>query len=141
MAAHSLKATVLVAESDAGLRHLFRLLLRPQYEVVEVPSAAPALEMLRLCPEPVIALWDVWLSSSPGLHGSHVLDAIENEPAIRRNAFVLVTPELGAVSLAQRQQAQRLQIPLICMPFAVDLLLEQIAHEWQAAAERLQASN
>ncbi|MGO8950237.1 MAG: hypothetical protein ACLQUY_21775 [Ktedonobacterales bacterium] len=138
MAAHSAMATVLVAESDPGLRHLFRLLLQQHYLVSEAPSATLATELLRSSPEPVIVLWDMWLS---GTTGSHVLDMIEHDPAVRRHAFLLITPEFEAVSPTRRQQARRLQIPVIRMPFDVDLLLEQIAKSQQIASRRLMASN
>ena len=128
---------VLVAESDPGLRNLFRLLLRRAYVVLEAPSAISAMETLRTSPEPLIVLWDLWLSN---VAGPHVLDVIELEPAIERHAFLLLTPEVEAVAPARRTQAQRLCIPLIRMPFDVDRLLEAIEQQ-SAATIRRRASN
>lgn len=130
--------TVLVAESDPGLRNLFRLLLRRAHVVLEAPNAILAMETLRTSPEPLIVLWDLWLSS---VAGPHVLDVIELEPAVERHAFLLLTPEVEAVASARRMQAQRLRIPLIRMPFDVDGLLEEIRQQQSAVTIRRQASN
>jgi DNA-binding NtrC family response regulator len=129
---------VLVAESDPGLRNLFRLLLRSTYVVIEAPSAMSAMETLRTSPEPLVVLWDLWLSNA---EGPHLLDAIELEPAIGRHALLLLSPDVEAVAPARRKQAQRLHIPLIRMPFDVGRLLEEIGRQHSAATIRKWASN
>ena len=124
MTGHSLQATVLIAESDPGLRHLFQSLLRHQYPIDEVTSATVALQVLRASAEPMVVVWDLWLSDAPR---ARLIDAIEQEPAVSRHAFLLLTTSLESVAVEVRERLQRLQIPLLRMPFNIDTMLEQLA--------------
>lgn len=139
MTGHSLNATVLIAESDPGLRHLFQSLLRYEYATDEVTTATVALQVLRGSPEPMVVLWDLWLPDAPG---ASLVDAIEQEPAVGRHAFVLLTTYLDSIAVAVRERLQRLQIPLIHMPFSVDTILEHLAQAQQQIADgHLRATN
>ncbi len=139
MTDRSAQATVLIAESDPGLRHLFQSLLRHQYAIDEVTSATGALQILRGSAKPMIVIWDLWLSDVPG---SRLLDAIEHEPAVSRHAFLLLTANLESITPAQRQRLQRLQSPLIRLPFSVDTILEHLAQAQQRIENGgLRASN
>lgn len=122
---------LLIAESDSQLRHLFQVLLRPYYAVIEAPNTALALETLRAHSAPLVVVWDLWLSF---IAAPHVLDAIEREPALRRHAFILLAADPEAFSPALRRRAQRLSISMLSMPFEVDTFLEQVARAQERAA-------
>lgn len=139
MTSHSLNTTVLIAESDPGLRHLFQSLLRYQYAMDEATTATVALQILRGSPEPMIVVWDLWLSDVPR---GRLIDAIEQEPAVGRHAFVLLTTYLDSVAVTVRERLHRLQIPLIHMPFSVDTILEHLAQAQQRIDDgHLRATN
>ncbi|HKT36845.1 MAG TPA: hypothetical protein VJR48_00640, partial [Ktedonobacterales bacterium] len=109
------------------------------YATDEVTTATVALQVLRGSPEPMVVLWDLWLPDAPG---ASLIDAIEQEPAVGRHAFVLLTTYLDSIAVAVRERLQRLQIPLIHMPFSVDTILEHLAQAQQQIADgHLRATN
>ncbi len=81
----------------------------------------------------MIVVWDLWLSDVPG---ARLLDAIEHEPAVGHHAFLLLTTNLESITPALRQRLQRLQIPLIRLPFSVDTILEHLTQAQQRIASK-----
>jgi DNA-binding NtrC family response regulator len=132
------RATILIAESDPQLRRLFHLLLSQHYVVAEAPSARSAVDMLRESPEPLVVVWDLWLSQTAG---QHLLEVLEREPALQRHAFLLLTSELQALSPAQRQRARRQRIPVLALPFDVDEFQHLVAEAFQDIDGRIQATD
>ena len=66
------RSAILVVDDDPGVRDSFRLILEDEYDVLEVPDGAQALEILRTCPVDLVLL-DIRL---PGIDGLQVLERI-----------------------------------------------------------------
>ncbi len=121
---------VLVMVGDPDLRKLMRVLLRRQYALAEIPSVALAVESLRTSPDPLVVLWHfAW----PSAIDQALLTRIDQEEVLQRHAFVLITSNLEGLPSEVRWLLARRQIPIIGLPFDLDVFLGQIA----AAQERL----
>ena len=54
--ARGARSVILVVDDDPGVRQSFRLILEDEYDVLEVPDGAQALEVLRTCPVDLVLL-------------------------------------------------------------------------------------
>jgi DNA-binding NtrC family response regulator len=68
-----LRPLVLVVDDDVGLRESLRVILEDDYEVLDVPDGAQALELMRTCQVDLVLL-DVRL---PGMDGISVLERMK----------------------------------------------------------------
>jgi DNA-binding NtrC family response regulator len=68
-----LRPLILVVDDDAGLRESLRVILEDDYEVVDVPDGAQALELMRTCQVDLVLL-DIRL---PGMDGISVLERMK----------------------------------------------------------------
>jgi CheY-like chemotaxis protein len=125
-------ATVLVVDDDDGIRMALALVLEDEgYGVLDAANGHAALHALRASPQPLIVLLDRMM---PVMSGDQVLVAIEQDVALQRHAYILLTA--AAIKPALRQILDRFAIPLVRKPFDVVDLLEVIA----TVAERLAKS-
>jgi len=69
----ALRPVILVVDDEPGLRESFRLILDDEYEVIDVPDGAAALDVLRSTQVDVVLL-DIRL---PGMDGIEVLERIK----------------------------------------------------------------
>src|SRR3989442_15886064 len=69
----ALRPVILVVDDEPGLRESFRLILDDEYEVVDVPDGAAALDVLRSSQVDLVLL-DIRL---PGMDGIEVLERIK----------------------------------------------------------------
>jgi DNA-binding NtrC family response regulator len=72
-ATRTIRPTILVVDDDPGLRDSFRLILEDEYEVLDVPDGAQALDIVRSCQVDLVLL-DIRL---PGMDGLEVLERIK----------------------------------------------------------------
>jgi DNA-binding NtrC family response regulator len=68
-----LRPLVLVVDDDAGLRESLRVILEDDYEVLDVPDGAQALELMRSCQVDLVLL-DIRM---PGMDGISVLERMK----------------------------------------------------------------
>ena len=69
----AIRPSILVVDDDPGLRESFRLILEDEYDVLDVPDGAQALDVLRSCQVDLVLL-DIRL---PGMDGLEVLERIK----------------------------------------------------------------
>ena len=69
----TIRPAILVVDDDPGLRESFRLILEDEYEVLDVPDGAQALDIVRSCQVDLVLL-DIRL---PGMDGLEVLERIK----------------------------------------------------------------
>jgi DNA-binding NtrC family response regulator len=69
----AIRPAILVVDDDPGLRESFRLILEDEYEVLDVPDGAQALDIVRSCQVDLVLL-DIRL---PGMDGLEVLERIK----------------------------------------------------------------
>jgi two-component system, NtrC family, response regulator len=69
----TIRPVILVVDDDPGLRESFRLILEDEYEVLDVPDGAQALDIVRSCQVDLVLL-DIRL---PGMDGLEVLERIK----------------------------------------------------------------
>ena len=72
-ATRAIRPSILVVDDDPGLRESFRLILEDEYEVLDVPDGAQALDVVRSCQVDLVLL-DIRL---PGMDGLAVLERIK----------------------------------------------------------------
>jgi len=72
-ASHRIRPVILVVDDDPGLRDSFRVILEDEYEVLDVPDGAGALEIVRSCQVDLVLL-DIRL---PEMDGIEVLERIK----------------------------------------------------------------
>ncbi len=72
-ATRAIRPAILVVDDDPGLRESFRLILEDEYEVLDVPDGARALDIVRSCQVDLVLL-DIRL---PGMDGLEVLERIK----------------------------------------------------------------
>src|SRR6266540_7403667 len=72
-ASHRIRPVILVVDDDPGLRDSFRVILEDEYEVLDVPDGAGALEIVRSCQVDLVLL-DIRM---PGMDGITVLERLK----------------------------------------------------------------
>ncbi|HEV2461918.1 MAG TPA: response regulator [Ktedonobacterales bacterium] len=116
---------VLVVDDDDAIRKMTRLVLEDDgYTVLEASDGAAALNVLRASHQPLVALLDL---AMPGTAGEAVLQAVQDEPELRRHVYVVVT----ARSASQFTPDVRGLIAAVCLevvekPFTISHLLEVV---------------
>ncbi|MFQ5829030.1 MAG: sigma-54-dependent transcriptional regulator [Candidatus Methylomirabilia bacterium] len=94
-----IRPVILVVDDDPGLRDSFRLILEDEYEVLDVPDGAQALEVIRSYPVDLVLL-DIRM---PGMDGIEVLERIkaldEHVEVILVTAVQTVRPAVAAMKL------------------------------------------
>jgi DNA-binding NtrC family response regulator len=89
----TVRSTVLVVDDDPGLRESFRLILDDEYEVLDVPDGAHALDIIRTAQIDLVLL-DIRL---PGMDGIEVLERIK---AIDEHVEVILVTAVKTVRTA-----------------------------------------
>src|SRR5438477_2663917 len=121
--AHPLRPTILVVDDDAGLRESFRLILDDEFEVIDVPAGAQALEVVRSSQVDVVLL-DIRL---PEMDGIEVLERIkqidEQVEVILVTAVKTVKTAVAAMKLGA--------FDYVTKPFEEDELLATIRRALQ----------
>src|SRR5438034_9090232 len=88
-----IRPIILVVDDDAGLRESFRLILDDDYEVIDVPDGARALEVVRSSQVDLVLL-DIRM---PGMEGIEVLERIK---AIDEGVEVILVTAVKTVRTA-----------------------------------------
>ncbi len=112
------RGVILVVDDDPGVRESFRLILEDEYEVLDAPDGARALEVLQTSPVDLVLL-DVRL---PGLDGLQVLERIRAVDerldvilvtAVRTVKTAVAAMKLGALDYLIKPVDQEQVLPLI----------------------------
>jgi DNA-binding response OmpR family regulator len=78
---------VLIVEDHQTMRGAMRLVLEPEFEIIEAADGAVALDLIRRDP-PDLVLLDLNL---PGLSGTEVLDAVKSDATTANVPVIVVT--------------------------------------------------
>jgi DNA-binding response OmpR family regulator len=78
---------VLIVEDHQTMRGAMRLVLEPEFEIIEAADGAVALDLIRRDP-PDLVLLDLNL---PGLSGTEVLDAVKSDATTAHVPVIVVT--------------------------------------------------
>ncbi len=124
---------VLVVDDDQEVREVMRLALEDEgYHALQAGDGTTALQILRASEQRMVVLLDQLM---PGVDGVKVLQAIQQDPALTKHAYILMTASSQtpseAISLLSDLSAE-----LLRKPFELDTLFESI----ERAAERLKGA-
>ena len=87
---------ILVADDAPSVRKLFRMILQPEYRMVEAGDGREALRLL-LETRPPVAILDV---SMPELNGLDLCRAIRQDPRIASTRIIVITANGGPADRA-----------------------------------------
>lgn len=116
---------ILVVDDDMAIREMLHLMLEyTGYQVTEATDGAEALEIIRSSSEPLVVLLDVMM---PSVDGLDVLRTVEQSSYLStRHGYILMTASREIESLAVEATVQKLSVPLIAKPFAMNYLLDTV---------------
>lgn len=127
---------VLIADDDAGIRHVIREILEEDnYRVEEAADGAGALAHIRGSGHPLVVLLDMLL---PQMSGGEILRAVADDASLAgRHVFVLLTAGSQRLLSDIGDVLTRLDVPVVEKPFDMDQLLAEVAR----AAAKLPAGH
>lgn len=122
---------VVVVDDDEGIRDTLRFLLEDaRYAVTDARDGVEGLGVLRETYQPSVVLLDYTM---PRLSGPEMLRTVQQESALHRHRYILLSARRELSDPALRALCESLNVPIVEKPFDMDELLDAVA----ASAGRL----